>query len=85
MTVRVSSTIKQLRINGKHGCIKLRGKFVCFPDVENAKRLIKRFRAEGYTSYDSVERYLPEWEFVWLNRREQQQTLTPSHPMQRVL
>ena len=71
-------------IHGKQGCIKLRGKFVCVPDVENAKRLIKRFRREGYTSYDSVERYLPEWEFVWLNRREQQRSSMPSHSMQRV-
>jgi hypothetical protein len=71
-------------IHGKQGCIKLRGEFVCFPDVENAKRLIKRFRAEGYTSYDSVERYLPEWEFVWLNRREYQRTPTLSRPVQRV-
>lgn len=71
-------------MHGKQGCIKLRGKFVCFPDIENAKRLIKRFRDEGYTSYDSVERYLPEREFVWLNRREYQRTPMPSRPMQRV-
>jgi hypothetical protein len=60
-------------IHSKQGCIKLRGKFACFPDIEEAKTLIKRFRAEGYTSSDSVERYLPEWEFVCLNWREQQQ------------
>jgi hypothetical protein len=39
-------------IHGKQGC--LRGKFVCFPDVEDDKTLIKQFRAEGYTSYDPV-------------------------------
>jgi len=71
-------------LHGKQGCIKLRGKFVCFPDVEEAKTLIKRFRKEGYTSSDSVERYLPEWEFACLNWREQQRTLTLSRPMQRV-
>lgn len=71
-------------IHGKQGCIKLRGKFVCFPDVEDARTLIKHFRREGYTSYDSVERHLPEWEFVWLNRREYQRTPMPSRPMQRV-
>ncbi len=69
-------------IHGKHGCIRLRSKFVCFPDVEEAKTLIKRFRAEGYTSYDSVERYLPDWEYVCLNRSEQQRTLPSSRPMQ---
>ena len=49
-------------MHGKQGYIKLQSKFVCFADVEEAKALIKRFRAEGYTSYDSMERYLPEWE-----------------------
>ncbi len=71
-------------IHGKHGCIKLRGKFVCFPDIEEAKTLIKHFRTEGYTSYESVERYLLEWEYVRLNRDEQQGMPTSSRPMQRV-
>ena len=71
-------------IHGKQGCIKLGGQFVCFPDVEEAKTLIKRFRREGYTSSDSVERYLPEWEFVCLNWREQQRAPALSRPMQRV-
>jgi len=71
-------------IHGKQGCIKLRGKFVCFPDVEEAKTLIKRFRAEGYTSSDSVERYLPEWECMRVRWREQQQPTPVSRPMQRV-
>ncbi len=71
-------------IHGKQGCLRLRGKFVCFPDIEEAKTLIKRFRREGYTSYDSVERYLPEWEFVCLDWRELQRTPTLSRPMQRV-
>ncbi len=71
-------------IHGKQGCLRLRGKFVCFPDVEDAKTLIKRFRAEEYTSYDPVERYLPEWEFVCLNRHEQQRTARSSYSMQRV-
>lgn len=71
-------------IHGKQGCIKLQGKFVCFYDVEEAKTLIKRFRAEGYTSSDSVERYLPQEEFVCLNWRKLQRTPMPSRPMQRV-
>ena len=71
-------------IHGKQGCLRLRGKFACFPDIEDAKTLIKLFRREGYTSYDSIERYLPEWEFVCLNWREQQRTSTLSRPMQRV-
>ena len=71
-------------IHAKQGCLRLRGKFVCFPDVEEAKTLIKRFRREGYTSSDSVERYLPEWEFVCLNWREQRWTPISSRSMQRI-
>lgn len=71
-------------VHGRHGCLRLRGKFVCFPDSEEAKTLIKHFRREGYTSYDSAERYLPEWEFVCLNWREQQWTPQLSRPMQRI-
>jgi hypothetical protein len=74
----------QCCIHGKQGCIKLGGKFVCFPDIEEAKTLIKRFHREGYTSIDSVERCLPQWEFVCLNWREQQPTPTLSRSMQRV-
>ncbi len=71
-------------IHGKQGCLKLRGKFVCFPDFEDAKTLIKRLRAEGYTSSDPVERSVPEWEYVCLNRHEQQRASTLSSAMQRV-
>lgn len=71
-------------VHGRQGCLQLRGQFVCLPDIEEAKTLIKRLRAEGYTSADSVERYLPEWEFVCLNRREQQRVPISSRPMQRV-
>ncbi len=58
-------------IHGRQGCLKLRGRFVCFPDIEEAKAFIKRLRAQGDTSYDDVERYLPEWEYVWLSWKEQ--------------
>jgi hypothetical protein len=71
-------------IHGKQGCLRLRGKFMCFPDVEEAKTLIKQFRAEGYTSYDPVERHVPEGEYMCLNRGELQRTPTLSRPMQRV-
>ena len=71
-------------IHGKQGCIKLRGKFVCFYEVEEAKTLIRHLRRAGYTSADSVERYLPEEEYVWLNWRKVQRKLTLSRPMQPV-
>ena len=71
-------------IHGTQGCLRLRGKFVCCPDVEEAKTLIKQLRAEGYTSCDPVERHVPEGEYLCLNRGERQRTATVSHPMQRV-
>ena len=71
-------------IHGKQGCVRLRDRFVSFPDIEDAKTLIKQFRVEGYTSYDSSERYLPEGEFVCLNKREQHRRPALSRPMQRV-
>ena len=71
-------------IHGKQGCIKLRGKFVCFYDMEEARALIKRFRAEGYTSFDSVERYVPQEEYVCLNWRKLQRTPPLPRPMQPV-
>jgi|GraSoi2013_100cm_1033763.scaffolds.fasta_scaffold57579_2 hypothetical protein len=71
-------------MHGKQECIKLQSKFVCFADVAEAKALIKRFRVEGYTSYDSMERYLPEWEYVCLNRHEQQRTPSVSCATQSV-
>jgi hypothetical protein len=61
-----------------------RGEFVCFPDIEDAKTLIKQIRREGYTASDSVEWYVPEGEFVCLNRRERQRTPMPSRSMQHV-
>jgi hypothetical protein len=69
-------------IHGKQGCIKLQDKFVCVYDVEEAKTLIKRFRREGYTSSDSVERYVPQEKFVCLNWRKLQRTPPLSRPMQ---
>ena len=71
-------------IHGTQGCIKLRGKFVCFYDVEEAKTLIRHLRRACYASADSVERYLPEEEYVWLNWRKVPRKPTLPRPMQRV-
>ncbi len=71
-------------IHGKQGCLRLRGKFVCFPDIEDARTFIQHLRREGYTASDSIERYLPEWAFVCLNQREPQRSPLVSQPMQRV-
>src|SRR5690349_363502 len=44
------------RIHGRGGSLKLQGLFVCLPDSDEAKTLIKRFRTEGYSCLDSMER-----------------------------
>lgn len=69
-------------VHGQQGCLRLQGKFVCFPDIEEAKTLIKWLRREGYTASDRVERDVPEGAWVCLNRHEQQRTSSLSHPMQ---
>jgi hypothetical protein len=51
---------------------RLPGKMICVPDSEDAKTLIMRFWADGYTSSGRVKRYVPEWEYVCLNRIVQQ-------------
>ena len=59
-------------IHGQQGCLRLRGKFIYFPNVEEAKTFIKRLRAEGYTSSDPVERNVSASAYVCLNRHEPQ-------------
>jgi hypothetical protein len=54
-------------IHGTEGCLKLRGKFVCFYEVEEAKTFIKHLRRAGYIASDRVERYLSPEAYVWLN------------------
>ena len=54
-------------IHGTGGCLKLRVKFVCFYEVEEARLFIAHLRRAGYTSSDGVERYLPPETYVWLN------------------
>lgn len=71
-------------MHGQYGCIQLWGRFVCFPDIEDAKTLIKRFRAEGYTADDGVERSLPPSEYVRLNWHECQRSPLRASSMQRV-
>jgi hypothetical protein len=46
----------QCCIHGKDGCLQIEGRFVCFPTLEQAKRLIKWFRIEGYTAQNRMQR-----------------------------
>src|SRR5712691_2300935 len=52
---------------GRQGCLRLQGKFVCFPDVEQAKNMIKHFQAEGRTPQESMDRCILECEYICLN------------------
>lgn len=46
--------------SGRQGCLRLWGKHVSFPDIEDAKHLIKYFRAQGIRSWESMYRSLPD-------------------------
>jgi hypothetical protein len=45
---------------GRQGCLRLWGRYVSFPDIEDAKNLIKYFRAQGIQSWESTKWSLPE-------------------------
>ncbi len=61
----------QCCIHGKDGCLRIQGKYVCFPDVEQAKNLIKHFQADGRTPQESMNRYVPEDEYIRLKNSRQ--------------
>jgi hypothetical protein len=69
---------------GRQGCLRLWGKYVSFPDIEDAKNLIKYFRSQGVMSWESMERSVPEEVYVCLNRREQHRPPPSLHLLQRV-
>jgi hypothetical protein len=54
-------------IHGKDGCLRIQGRYVCFPDVEQAKLMIKYFQTEGRTSRESMNRFVPEDAYRCLN------------------
>jgi hypothetical protein len=62
--------------SSNQGCLRLRGKYVNFPDIEDAKTLIKCFRARGIRSWECMERYMPEC----LNRNARQRASALSRP-----
>jgi hypothetical protein len=66
-------------IHGKDGCLRIQGMYAAFPDVEQAKNLIKHFQADGRTAQESMNRFVPEHEYLCLNkpRNEQRTHYTP--------
>ncbi len=57
-------------MHGKDGCLRIQGRYAAFPDVEQAKNLIKHFQADGRTAQESMNRYVPEDEYICLNRKK---------------
>jgi hypothetical protein len=57
-------------IHGNDGCLHIQGKYVAFPDMEQAKNLIKHFQADGRTSQESMNRFVPEEEYLCLNHKK---------------
>jgi hypothetical protein len=51
------------------GCLRIGGYYAVFPDIEQAKILIKYFLANGHSSRESMKRSVPEQAFICLNRR----------------
>jgi hypothetical protein len=56
-------------IHGRDGCLRIVGMYVVFPDVEEAKKLIKHFQADGRDTQESMNRFVPDDEYICLNRR----------------
>ena len=52
---------------GQRGCLRLQGKFVSFPSVEHAMRLIEYFTANGWTAHMHMNRRVSEQVYCCLN------------------
>ena len=61
-------------IHGKAGCLRIQGRYAAFPTVEQAKNLIKHFQADGRTAQESMNRYVPEDEYLCLNKTRNEQS-----------
>ncbi len=66
---------------GRQGCLRLGGKYVSFPDIEDAKHLMKYFRANAWTASMSMERDVPEEMYLCLNEHKQQDENKPQYSL----
>jgi hypothetical protein len=64
-------------IHGRDGCLRIQGMYACFPDIEQAKRLIKHFQADGRTAQESMCRYVPAEGYVCVNRAQLKHAYDP--------
>ena len=58
-------------IHGRDGCLRIEGYYACFPDVEQAKNLIKHFQADGRSSQEGMNRFVSQDAYVCLNSKRQ--------------
>jgi hypothetical protein len=68
----------QCCIHGLDGCLRIEGKYVAFPDVEQAKNMIKHFQADGRTPQESMNRFVPEDEYRCMNMPRRKQSTLPT-------
>jgi hypothetical protein len=52
---------------GQRGCLRMAGKYVRFPDVEQAKRVALYFQARGWKPHQIMDRGMVEGAYVCLN------------------
>jgi hypothetical protein len=65
---------------GRGGCLRIAGKYVVFPDIEDAKTLIKWLRASGQSAQEDMQRTVPQEAYLCLNPpRRAQRARSPSN------
>lgn len=62
---------------GSGGCLQIDGKYAVFPDIEEAKSLMKWFLAENQTAQEQMNRSIPHEVYICLNRprREEERAI----------
>jgi hypothetical protein len=54
---------------GQRGCLRIAGKYVRFPDAEQAKRAVLYFQARGWKPHQIMDRGMAEGAYVCLNEQ----------------
>jgi hypothetical protein len=56
-------------VHGARGCLRLGGKYVSFPDEEQARRAVLYFQERGWKPHQIMERGMAEGAYVCLNEQ----------------
>jgi hypothetical protein len=56
---------------GQRGCLRMAGKYVRFPDAEQAKRAVLYFQARRWKPHQIMDRGMAEGAYVCLNEQEE--------------